>query len=137
MRLKSLLFLICCLVFSQTFAENLHLHPSINEAPKKSIEQTLQKDYVGNCRIKIVNNSRSTVRVRGVYADGSVIGFNIYRDDAPHFISLAYHGYCHNGMSITIRSPYSEILYSDWTDVGSVIRILPYLNNELKAELSK
>ncbi len=133
MKLKSLLFLVCFSLFSNVFAANLHINPKADAEDKKSITKNIT--YPGYCQIEIINNSFTDVTVFGTYEDGSSLAFDIYSFDTPHYISLFYNFYCHSQMYITIQSPYYT-LYSGWTNVNSTIRILPYLKNQAKAELS-
>jgi hypothetical protein len=125
MKLKSLLFLVCFSLFTNVFAANLHLNPNANPEDKISIAKGVM--YPGYCQIEIINDSYDDVRVFGTYHDGSSIGFDIYRFEAPHYISLYYNFRCHSKMYITIQSAYSTI-YSGFTSVNSTIRIVPYLN---------
>ncbi|MCL9685522.1 hypothetical protein [Legionella maioricensis] len=133
MKLKSLLFVVCFSLFSNVFAANLHINPKADAEDKKSITKNIS--YPGYCQIEIINNSFTDVTVFGTYEDGSSLAFGIYSFDAPHYISLYYNLYCHSQMYITVQSPYYT-LYSGWTNVNSTIRILPYLKNQAKAELS-
>lgn len=133
MKLKSLLFLVCVSLFSNVFAANLHMNPKADAEDKKSITKNLT--YPGFCQIEIINNSFTDVTVFGTYDDYSTIAFDIYSFDSPHYVSLFYNLYCHSQMYITVQSPYYT-LYSGWTNVNSTIRILPYLKNQAKAEVS-
>lgn len=133
MKLKSLLFVVCFSLFTNVFAANLHMHPKADSADKKSIEKGIT--YPGYCQIEIINDSFTDVRVFGTFDDGSMVDFDIYRFESPHYISLFYNYYCHNSMYITIQSPYYT-LYSGWTDVNSTIHVVPYLNKQAKVELS-
>lgn len=128
MKLKSLLFLVCFSLFTNVFAVNLHINPKADSEDKKSIAKGVT--YPGYCQIEIINDSFTDVSVFGTYDDGSSVGFDIYRFDAPHYISLFYNFYCHSQMYITIQSPYYT-LYSGWTNVNSTIRILPYLKKKV------
>ena len=134
MKLKSLLFVICLSLFGQVFAANLHLNPKADVADKKSIAK--ESMYPGYCQIELINDSYTDVFVYGTFDDGSTIDFNIYRYEAPHYISLYYYFYCHSGMYLTIQSAYG-VVYSGWTNVDSTVRIVPFLNKGAKAELTK
>ncbi|CEG57498.1 hypothetical protein [Legionella fallonii] len=133
MKLKSLLFLVCFSLFTNVFAANLHMSPKATAEDKQSISKNLT--YPGYCQIEIINNSFTDVTVFGTYDDGSTIAFDIYSFDAPHYVSLFYNFYCHSQMYITVQSPFYT-LYSGWTNINSTIRILPYLKNQAKAEVS-
>lgn len=133
MKLKSLLFLLSFSLFSNLFAANVHINTKAVGDDKKAITKSLT--YPGYCEIEIINDSFTDVSVFGTFDDGSSIGFDIWRYEAPHYISLFYNYYCHGQMYITIQSPYYTV-YSGWTNVNSTIRIVPYLNKQVKAELS-
>ncbi|WP_298627142.1 hypothetical protein [uncultured Legionella sp.] len=132
MKLKSLLVIVFFSLFTNVFAANVHLNSNASNEDKQSIQKGVT--YPGYCQIEIINQSFTDVRVFGTFDDGTTVDFNIYRYESPHYISLFYNFYCHNGMYITIQSPYYTI-YSGWTDVNSTIRVVPYLK-QAKAELS-
>lgn len=134
MKLKSLLFVLCFSLFTQVFAANTHLHPKADATGSQSIAKGAT--FPGYCQIEIINDSFSDVRVFGTFDDGSGISFDIYRYEMPHYISLFYYSYCHDGMYITIQNPYS-VLYSGWTNVNSTIRVVNYLNKQAKVEVTK
>lgn len=133
MKLKSLLFVLCFSLFANVFAANSHLHPKADAADKKSISKNVA--YPGFCQIEIINDSFTDVNVSGTFDDGAGINFNIYRYESPHYISLFYYFYCHSGMYLNIVSPYGTV-YSGWTNVNSTIRIVPFLKNQAKAQVS-
>lgn len=133
MKLKSLFAVLCFSLVTNVFAANMHMHPKADAADQKTVSKSLT--YPGFCQIEIINDSFMDLRVYGTFDDGSVVDFNIYRYEAPHYISLYYYFYCHNGMYLTIQSPYNTV-YSGYTDVNSTIRIVPYLKKQAKAELS-
>jgi hypothetical protein len=127
MKLKFLLFLVGFSLVTNVFAVNLHINPKADGEDKKSIAKSVT--YPGYCQIEIINDSFTDVSVLGTFDDGSSIGFDIYRFESPHYISLFYNFYCHSQMYITIQSPFYT-LYSGWTNVNSTIRILPYLKKQ-------
>lgn len=135
MKLKSLLFALCFCLIGHVVAGNTHLHA---KADQKSMPKgTMYPEY---CEIEIINASYTSVYVLGTFDDYSTIGFNVYPFDTQ-YISLYYpdiYGkwFCHSGMNIQITSPYREI-YNDWTYVNETLRIIPFMNNDLKAEVSK
>ena len=134
MKLKSLLFVAGLSLVSNLFAANAHLHPQATDKDKAAISKSTA--YPGYCEIEIINDSYDNVRVFGTFTDGATTVFDIYHYEAPHYINLFYNWYCHDGMYITIQSPYNTI-YSGWTNVNSTIRIVPYLAKQAKAEVSK
>lgn len=133
MKLKSFLFIICFCLFTNVFATNSHIHPKADEADKKAIAKNLT--YPGYCQIEIINDSFTDINVFGTFDDGSSISFNVYRYESPHYIDLYYYYYCHSGMYLTIESPYYTV-YSGWTNVNSTIRVVPYLKNQVKAQMT-
>lgn len=133
MKLKSVLFAVFFALFSNVFAANLHLNPAANNEDIKTVNKGIS--YPGFCQIEIINDSFSDVRVYGTFDDGESLGFNIYRYEAPHYISLFYGFGCHSGMFISVYSDFGTI-YSGWTDVNSTIRVVPYLAKQAKAQVS-
>ena len=133
MKLKSLIFIVFLGLFTNSFATNMHLHPKAENTDKKEITKKLT--YPGFCEIEIINDSFSDLRVSGTFDDGTGLDFYIYRYEAPHYISLFYYGYCHSGMYLTVQTPFYTV-YSDWTNAYDSIRVVPYLKNKIKAEVS-
>lgn len=128
--LKTVLFVACVSLFSSAFAVNMHLHPKAEAKPAaKGVT------YPGYCEIEIINDSYTDLRVYGTFDDGSTVDFNVYRYEYPHYISLFYNFYCHSGMYITIQSPFYTV-YSGWTNVNSTVRIVPYLKDQAKAQVT-
>jgi hypothetical protein len=141
MKLKSLLVVVFFSLFTNVFAANVHLHPKADKADSNKVAASASASaanvtYPGYCQIEIINDSFTDVRVFGTFDDGSNLDFNIYRFESPHYISLFYNFYCHNGMYITIQSPYYTV-YSGWTNTNSTIRVVPYLNKQAKAVVTK
>ncbi|VEG92425.1 hypothetical protein [Legionella spiritensis] len=135
MKLKSLLFVCCLGLLSAAFADNRHIHPQAKEKDvKSSVKNAMYPNY---CEIEIINDSYDGVNVYGRFDDGSYLdAFSIRRYEAPHYISLYYYGYCHSWMNIYIDTFSGYHVYSGYTPVNSTIRIVPYLKNQLKAEVS-
>lgn len=140
MKLKSLLFAVCFGLAGHAVAANQHLHPKANEVNNKN---TISKPSMlpRACEIEIINDSYTDVNVFGTFDDGAPLSpFTVYRFDAPHYISLYYYGYCHNGMVVGIenaRFPY-DLIYKAWTNTYSTVRVVPYLAKGLnKSEKDK
>lgn len=133
MKLKSVLFVVFFSLFNSVFAANMHLNPAASSQDIKTVQKGIS--YPGYCQIEIINDSFTDVRVYGTFDDGEYLDFNIYRYEAPHYISLFYGFGCHSGMYITIQSAFGTI-YSGWTDVNSTIRVVPYLAKQAKAQVS-
>jgi hypothetical protein len=81
----------------------------------------------GHCQVEIINSSGHDVMVHGTFDDGqSLHAFKIFHGDAPHYIDLFYHGYCHHGARIMIdgvRWPLHDRIYDAWTHPGNTIHI--------------
>lgn len=136
MKLKSLLFVVSFSLFSHVYAANVHTHPKTDTTDKNAVAKGLT--YPGYCQIEIINDSFSDVHVSGTYDDNAPVDFYVYRYEAPHYINMFYYGYCHSSMYLTIQSvqwPY-QTLYSNWTSVDSTVRLVSFLNKEVKAEVS-
>ena len=135
MKLKTLIFGLCIGLSSSLFAASQAPisqanHPD-ERAPLKNVS------YPGYCEIEIINNSFDDIRVYGVYDDGAtMIPFNIYSFEAAYYIPLYYYGYCHAGMNLYIDTFSGYHIYAGYTQRGSTIRVVPYLANQLKAEVS-
>ena len=90
----------------------------------------------GYCEVEIINSSYDNVTVYGRFDDGSsLIPFNIYSFERPYYISLYYYNYCHRDMFLDIVTFSGYHVYSGYTNTESTIRIVPYLANQVKAEV--
>ena len=135
MRLKNLVFICLLGLFSPLFAANKHLHAGTNEASQPSTPNALAAQqspsqtkfgWPGYCEIEIINNSYDDVRVYGVFDDGIALEpFNVYSYESPHYISLYYYGYCHNGMDLYVDTFYGAHIYAGYVSRYSTIRIVP------------
>ncbi|KTD18846.1 Uncharacterised protein [Legionella lansingensis] len=140
MKLKSLLFVCCLGLLTSAFADNRHLHPQANSptantAGAKSVAKGAK--LPGYCEIEIINSSYDHVRVYGVFDDGkSLTPFNVYSYEGPHYIDLFYYGYCHAGMNLWIDTFSGYRIYGGYTYVNSTVRVVPYLNKQLKVEIN-
>ncbi len=134
MKLNALIVGLCMSLCSTVFAANQHVHPDTDKSDTKPIEKNLK--WPGYCEIEVINTSYDDVRVYGVFDDGLPLSpFNIYSFEAPHYISLYYYGYCHAGMNLYVDAWSGYHVYAGYTPRGSSIRIVPYLANQLKAEV--
>ncbi len=135
MKLRSFVFVFCVSLCSFAFAANQHLHPEASTTDNKPAEK--HATWPGYCEIEVINNSFTDVRVYGVFDDGeNLVPFSVYSFEAPHYISLYYYGYCHAGMNLYIDSWSGYHIYAGYVPTGSTIRIVPYLANQLKADVS-
>jgi len=134
MKLKPLIFGLCIGLCSSVFATNEALQSPVNDVENRA---PLKKaSYPGYCEIEIINNSFDDIRVYGVYDDGaSMTPFNMYSFEAPYYIPLYYYGYCHAGMNLYIDTFSGYHIYAGYTERRSTIRVVPYLANQLKAEV--
>lgn len=84
----------------------------------------------GHCQVEIVNRSSHVVMVHGTFDDGSPLHpFRVYAGDAPHYIELHYHGYCHSGLHLkieSIQSPHHVQMYDAWTHVNSTVQLVSH-----------
>ena len=134
MKLRSLLVGFCISLCSTVFAANQHLHPQATHSDKNPAGKTVA--WPGACEIEIINNSYDDVRVYGVFDDGiSLVPFTVYSYEAPRYISLYYYGYCHAGMNLYIDTWAGYHVYSGYTPRQTSIRVVPYLANQVKAEV--
>lgn len=139
MKIRSLFLGFCFSLCASAFAANQHMHPqSAAEPLNAQTKSALPKDakWPGYCEIEIINNSFDDVRVYGVFDDGaSLEPFNVYSFGAAQYISLYYYGYCHAGMDLYIDTFSGYHVYAGYTTRRSTIRVVPYLGNQLKAEI--
>ncbi len=135
MKLKSLIFGLCVSLCSSVFAAD---KTPLAQAHNAEDRVPLKTSYPGYCEIEIINNSFDDIRVYGVYDDGAtMIPFNMYSFEAPYYIPLYYYGYCHAGMNLYIDTFSGYHIYAGYTERRTTIRVVPYLANQLKAEISK
>ena len=135
--MKFLTLIMACFlsVTLPAFAANQHLHPKA-ESIRAGSNNSL--GFPGSCEIEIVNRSFDDVRVYGVFDDGmNMDPFNVYSFESPHYISLFYYGYCHDGMDLYIDSFYGYKIFAGYVPRYTTIRIVsrPGSNTQLKAEL--
>jgi len=136
MKLKSLIFGLCVSLCSSAFAVDQTPLAQANNANERTVLK--KASYPGYCEIEVINNSFDDIRVYGVYDDGAtMIPFNMYSFESPYYISLYYYGYCHAGMNLYIDTFSGYHIYAGYTQKGTTIRVVPYLANQLKAEVSK
>lgn len=134
MKLKSLIFGLCVGLCSSVFAVNQTPLAQANNADARA---PLKASFPGYCEIEVINNSFDDIRVFGVYDDGAtMIPFNMYSFESPYYIPLYYYGYCHAGMNLYINTFSGYPIYAGYTERGTTIRVVPYLANQLKAEIS-
>ena len=133
MKLKSLFFFACLSVCFLGHAENRHVHPdAVNHAGTTATKNAMSPGY---CQIEVINDSNQYVTVSGQFDDNTPLApFNIYAHEIPHYISLYYYNYCHANMYLYITSN-GYIVFSGYANAGSTIRIVPYLQGQLKAEV--
>ncbi|KTD21874.1 hypothetical protein [Legionella londiniensis] len=124
MKLKAVLFFGFLSLFSSAFAANLHTHPQANDNSKNAATSSM--NYPGYCEIEIINYSSQDVRVSGFFDDRSrLTPFIVYSGDAPHYISLYYYGYCHDGMDLYINTLRGYPVYKGYTPRGTTVYVLP------------
>ena len=136
MKLRLVVLGLCVSLCASLFAGNQHGYPEENSASTASSPKKVS--WPGYCEIEVINNSYDDVRVYGVFDDGVLLQpFNIYSFEAAHYISLFYYGYCHAGMNLYIDTWSGYHVYSGYTPIRTTIHVVPYLTNQLKAEISK
>jgi hypothetical protein len=135
MKSKSLLFVCGLGLMSSLFAENRHVHPDM-DASKSATTAENKAMVPGYCEVEIINSSYDNVTVTGRFDDGSpLIPFNIYSFERPYYISLFYYGYCHRDIFLDIVTFNGYHVYTAYTPTESTVRIVPYLTNQVKAEV--
>ncbi|STX29543.1 Uncharacterised protein [Legionella beliardensis] len=136
MKLKSLLLACGLGLLSTAYAENHHVHPKAEGLKSEAVNSAKKAMTPGYCEIEIINNSYDNVTVYGRFDDGSSLTpFNVYSFEAPHYIDLHYYGYCHRDMYLDIVTFNGYHIYSGYTRSETTVRIVPYLKNQVKAEI--
>ncbi len=112
-------------------AGNKHMHENAQNSAVNSSQQTTQPSkmgWPGYCEIEVINHSFSDVRVYGVFDDGIALQpFTVYSFESPHYISLYYYGYCHNGMDLYVDTVYGQSVFAGYVSRYSTVRIVPSL----------
>ncbi len=132
------LILVCLLCLSSAaFSNNRHVHSATGNASDFKAAG-VKASWMDGCEIQIINQSYADVRIFGIFDDGSSLEpFNIYSFEAPHYISLYYYGYCHEGMEIDIETFYGYPVFSGFVRRGTPLYITPYYGSRLKAQVRK
>lgn len=135
MKLKSLLFICCLTMLGSVSAADRHMHPK-NDSNTMAASSTKNAFSPGYCEIEVLNRSFDDVTVYGTFDDGSaLIPFNAYSFESPHYISLFYYNYCHRNMYLDVVTFDGYHIYSGYTRVDTTVKIVPYLTNQVKAEI--
>lgn len=133
MKLKSLVFGCFMGLCSSVMAGPKHMH---SQTADSKISSSYAPAWASSCEIEIINRSYDDVRVFGMFEDGvGLEPFIIYSFEYPHYISLYYNGYCHDGMELDIDTVNGQHVYGNYVRGGTTIRVVPYLMNQVKAEL--
>ena len=136
MKIKAVVLVLCVSLCSTVFASNMHPHPEDKAANKTSKEQAIKSP--GYCEIELINSSYDNVTVSGVFDDGlSLATFSMYSFGMPQYIDMYYYGYCHAGMSLYIDTWSGYRIFAGYAQTNTTIRVVPYLANQLKAEVTK
>lgn len=127
-KIKALLIACFFGLMTSAFAANQHLHPQATQnEPQQATDKKVS--WPGYCEIEIANYSFSDVIVSGFFDDGApLLPFYVYSFESPHYISLFYYGYCHDGMTLFIDAASGYRVYAGYTEANSTIRIYPSLN---------
>lgn len=135
LKMKVLVLVGCLGLFTGAFAAgNQHEHP---QAHSEASQAGVKAIWPGSCEIEIINQSYDDVRVYGVFDDLTTLSpFYIYSREAPHYVSLYYYGYCHAGMNVYIDTLSGYRVYAGYTLVDSTVRIVPFLTNQVKAQVT-
>ncbi len=132
-KFKFVVLLFLSLGLAQAFAATEHAHSKKQSNEMKMTAKSVQ--WPGNCEITIINNSYDDLNVYGIFDDGERVGFNVYRNDPPHHVSLFYYGYCHYDMFLDIVTFSGYPVYSGYPTVDTVIEIVPWWASKPKAEI--
>ncbi len=125
--IKAIIPFSLALVFTSSYATP-HSKETEHHFSKKYNQQILssssQASFAGTCEIEIINDSYDDLVVYGRFDDNNyMMPFNIPWRDAPHYVSLFYNGYCHQGMDFYIETTSGKLKYNGFTPVTKTIRI--------------
>ncbi|MBA2648762.1 MAG: hypothetical protein H0U75_04025 [Legionella sp.] len=132
MKLKSILFILFCSLFTTAFAETAEYSKATN--PDPIIKSITSKNGCG--AIRVINNTAGAYDILvstsvDNYYQSWVIWTNHFLD-----ISTFYDGYCHTGINnLKIESYFSPTYNTGWVSMGSVITV-NYLSNKLQATIA-
>ena len=133
MALRSLLLIFCFALMNVAFADNRHVYPKADAHADKANNKAFLPGY---CQIEIINSSFDHVTVYGVFDDGlPLTPFNVTSFGSPHYISLYYYNYCHSDMYLDVVTFSGYHIYSGITRTNTSLRIIPYLKNQVRAEI--
>lgn len=83
-------------------------------------------DIVGECEIRIENLGHDELKVSGFFEDGSLFTtIKIFRNDAPHTISLIYAGQCSRHMMLYVDTWVGNRVFAGFVQRDSVIQVFP------------
>jgi hypothetical protein len=135
MKLQSMVLSALMALASFSYAANQHLHPQASQADQQKMTSK-GLTYPGYCEIEVINSSYHDLVVSGQFDDWSYLDtFRIYAGDAPHYIDLFYHGYCHSGMNLNVQTLDGYYVYSQYTRTGETVRLVPGYLKGIKAEV--
>lgn len=138
MKIKSLLIACCFGLMGNAIADNRHYFPGHDSAPVEAAaaQTDLKATAAGWCEVEIINQSYDNVTVYATLDNGAAVApFDIYSWEAPHYVDLAYRGYCNSRAYLDIVTFSGYHVFSGYAYGGATVRLVPYLNKQVKAEI--
>ena len=127
--MKKILILIFSFgLLNFAFADNYHGYEASNNTEVKSIDK--KASLASGCEIEIINYRSQYLTVTGHLDNGLLLdAFNIYPNDAPHYIGLGY-GWlfpgCYPGAYLVIYDSYTrEMVFSGYLFTHQTLNIVP------------
>ncbi len=81
-------------------------------------------DIVGECEIRIENLGHDDLKVSGFFEDGSMFTpIKIFKNDAPHTISLIYSGQCSKHMMLYIDIFHGQRVFAGFVPKDHLIQV--------------
>jgi hypothetical protein len=135
MKLKSLMVSLCLSACSVAFAGQQSFTQVNGSDP---LPASKHLSVPGYCEVEVINQSYDNITVYGTYENGvSIEPFSMYQYDTYH-IPLYYNYTCSDKIYVDIVTFKGVHIYSAWTRVGQILRIVPsYFNGPLNVELEK
>ena len=81
----------------------------------------------GYCEFEVLNDRHEKAAVQVQFNDGSSAHFTVYPYEPAHFVSLYYHGHCHERAHVRVHlMPGNKLVYDGWVHAGMTLRMVPY-----------
>lgn len=137
MKLKSLLVFCCLVLVSSVFAANRYtVHPHTGNKNTHASSVAKRATLPAFCEIEIINSIREPVVILGVSENSYLSPLTLYPNEIAYIDLYDYdYDYCHDGMNLNVDTYNGYNIYHSYTRVHSTLRIVNYMNKQIKAEV--